>query len=70
MLGMKNHFDVSGSIKIRKDIAGVACTFNQNQPQKSICLTDIQKLRMKPTVRAFSVKTRGRMHSILFPCYG
>ena len=27
MLGMKNHFDVSGSIEIREvDIAGVACT--------------------------------------------
>ena len=26
MLGMKNHFDISGSIKIREvDIAGVAC---------------------------------------------
>ena len=28
MLGMKNHFDISGSIEIREvDIAGVACTF-------------------------------------------
>ena len=27
MLGMKNHFDISGSIEIREvDIAGVACT--------------------------------------------
>ena len=26
MLGMKNHFDISGSIEIREvDIAGVAC---------------------------------------------
>ena len=26
MLGMKNHFDISGSMEIRKvDIAGVAC---------------------------------------------
>ena len=29
MLGMKNHFDISGSIEIREvDIAGVACTKN------------------------------------------
>ena len=29
MLGMKNHFDISGSIEIRKvDIAGVACTYH------------------------------------------
>ena len=29
MLGMKNHFDISGSIEIRKvDIAGVACSSN------------------------------------------
>ena len=28
MLGMKNHFDLSGSIEIREvDIAGVACNF-------------------------------------------
>ena len=28
MLGMKNHFDISGSIEIREvDIAGVACIF-------------------------------------------
>ena len=28
MLGMKNHFDISDSIKIREvDIAGVACIF-------------------------------------------
>ena len=28
MLGMKNHFDISGSIEIREvDIAGVACRF-------------------------------------------
>ena len=28
MLGMKNHFDISGSIEIREvDIAGVACTY-------------------------------------------
>ena len=27
MLGIKNHFDISGSIEIRRfDIAGVACT--------------------------------------------
>ena len=27
MLGMKNHFDISGSIEIREvDVAGVACT--------------------------------------------
>ena len=27
MLGMKNHFDISGSIEIREvDIAGVACS--------------------------------------------
>ena len=27
MLGMKNHFDISGSIEIREvEIAGVACT--------------------------------------------
>ena len=27
MLGMNNHFDISGSIEIREvDIAGVACT--------------------------------------------
>ena len=27
MMGMKNHFDISGSIEIHKvDIAGVACT--------------------------------------------
>ena len=27
MLGMKTHFDISGSIEIREvDIAGVACT--------------------------------------------
>ena len=27
MLGIKNHFDISGSIEIREvDIAGVACT--------------------------------------------
>ena len=27
MLGMKNHFDISGSIEIHEvDIAGVACT--------------------------------------------
>ena len=27
MLGMKNHFDISGSIEIREvDIAGMACT--------------------------------------------
>ena len=30
MLGMKNHFDISGSIEIREvDMAGVACTFMQ-----------------------------------------
>ena len=29
MLGMKNHFDISGSIEIREvDIAGVACISN------------------------------------------
>ena len=29
MLGMKNHFDISGSIEIREvDIAGVACTYS------------------------------------------
>ena len=28
MLGIKNHFDISGSIEIREvDIAGVACTY-------------------------------------------
>ena len=28
MLGMKNHFDISGGIEIREvDIAGVACTY-------------------------------------------
>ena len=28
MLGMKNHFDISGSIEIREvDIAGVACIY-------------------------------------------
>ena len=31
MLGMKNHFDISGSIEIRKvDIAGVACIWFEN----------------------------------------
>ena len=31
MLGMKNHFDISGSIEIREvDIAGVACTCTLN----------------------------------------
>ena len=29
MLGMKNHFDISGSIEIREvDIAGVACIYH------------------------------------------
>ena len=29
MLGMKNQFDISGSIEIREvDIAGVACSLN------------------------------------------
>ena len=29
MLGMKNHFDISGSIEIREvDIAGVACIYS------------------------------------------
>ena len=31
MLGMKNHFDISGSIEIREvDIAGVACICREN----------------------------------------
>ena len=31
MLGMKNHFDISGSIEIREvDIAGVACISTVN----------------------------------------
>ena len=32
MLGMKNHFDISGSIEIREvDIAGVACIYRNVQ---------------------------------------
>ena len=35
MLGMKNHFDISDSIKLREvDIAGVACTL----PDVRYCL--------------------------------
>ena len=34
MLGMKNHFDISGSIEIREvDIAGVACIVNNGTPE-------------------------------------
>ena len=44
MLGMKNHFDISGSIEIREvDIAGVACisqTSNNRLVQNlSICFS-------------------------------
>ena len=38
MLGMKNHFDISGSIEIREvDIAGVACIFIE----QVLCHSDI-----------------------------
>ena len=33
MLGMKYHFDISGSIEIREvDIVGVACVYSSTQP--------------------------------------
>ena len=36
MLGMKNHFDISGSIEIREvGIAGVACIFMTKSPLKN-----------------------------------
>ena len=40
-MGMKNHFDISGSIEIREvDIAGVACiSFGLVRPRKSIVVT-------------------------------
>ena len=38
MLGMKNHFDISDSIKIREvDIAKVACIINNQNGQNSAC---------------------------------
>ena len=37
MLGMKNHFDISGSIEIREvDIAGVACISIQFYSSKTL----------------------------------
>ena len=38
MLGMKNHFDISGSIEIREvDIAGVACTGKNRYYLAHVC---------------------------------
>ena len=54
MLEMKNHFDVSGSIEIRKvDIVGVACTFSisQSQMKKSVFRISDQ-VRLKPACSA------------------
>ena len=40
MLGMKNHFDISGSIEIREvDIAGVACTWLLIRPFETYYLS-------------------------------
>ena len=37
MLGMKTHFDISGSIEIREvDIAGVACIYKFSNPNRII----------------------------------
>ena len=38
MLGMKNHFDISGSIEIREiDIAGVACRYIEHVNKEVYC---------------------------------
>ena len=49
MLGMKNHFDISGSIEIREvDIARVACTWNLGKAKILITRAVRKLLRQTP----------------------
>ena len=42
MLGMKNHYDISGSIEIREvDIAGVACKWRPNCLLNAVSFTEL-----------------------------
>ena len=50
MLGMKNHFDISGSIEIREvDIAGVACS-----GKKKLCCGKVLQTKQKLTWNCIS----------------